>query len=84
MDDRPAYKQSDYDHYRQIRFLPERALWSSEKLPFQIQFFHRGFFYANRVDIFEVVGGQANRIAYQPENFSFGNTPPPKPSCSAS
>src|SRR6266576_3303332 len=34
-------KNLDYDHYRQIRFLPERALWSSEKLPFQIQFFHR-------------------------------------------
>ena len=36
----------DYDHYRQIRFLPEHALWRGEKLPFEVQFFHRGFFYA--------------------------------------
>src|SRR3981081_1248042 len=72
-------KDLDYDHYRGIRFSPERALWHGEKLPFEVQFFHRGFFYANRVDIFEVVGGQATRIAYQPENFSFGDTPAPKP-----
>jgi periplasmic glucans biosynthesis protein len=72
-------KDLDYDHYRAIRFSPEHALWRGEKLPFEVQFFHRGFFYANRVDIFEVVGGQATRIAYQPENFSFGDTPAPKP-----
>jgi periplasmic glucans biosynthesis protein len=72
-------KDLDYDHYRAIRYSPEHALWHGEKLPFEAQFFHRGFFYSNRVDIFEVVGGQATRIAYQPENFSFGDTPPPKP-----
>jgi periplasmic glucans biosynthesis protein len=69
----------DYDHYRAIRFLPDRALWRGEKLPFQVQFFHRGFFYKNRVDIYEVANGQATKIAYQPENFSFGDTAPTKP-----
>ena len=58
-------KNLDYDHYRQIRFLPERALWHSEKLPFEVQFFHRGFFYAPRVDIYEVANGQATKIAYR-------------------
>ena len=70
-------KELDYDHYRSIRFSPERALWSGEKLPFEAQFFHRGFFYANRVDIYEVKNGQATRIAYQPEHFSFGDVVPP-------
>ena len=56
-----------------IRFLPERALWRGEKLPFEVQFFHRGFFYAPRVDIYEVANGQATKIAYRPENFSFGS-----------
>jgi len=69
----------DYDHYRAIRFLPDRALWRGEKLPFEVQFFHRGFFYKNRVDIYEVANGQATKIAYQPDNFSFGDTPPTKP-----
>jgi glucans biosynthesis protein len=74
-----SLKDLDYDHYRAIRFLPEHALWHGEKLPFEAQFFHRGFFYTNRVEIWEVAGGQANKIAYQPEHFSFGDTPPPKP-----
>ena len=44
-------KDLDYDQYRSIRFLPERALWRGKNLPFEAQFFHRGFFYKNRVDI---------------------------------
>ena len=47
-------KDLDYDHYRAIRFLPDRALWRGDKLPFEVQFFHRGSFYTNRVDIYEV------------------------------
>ena len=71
-------KDLDYDRYRGIRFSPERALWRGEKLPFEVQFFHRGFFYGNRVDLYEVKNGQAARISYQPELFSFGEvTPPP-------
>lgn len=70
-------KDLDYDRYRAIRFLPERALWRGEKLPFEAQFFHRGFFYTNRVDIFEVKNGQATKIAYQPDLFSFGDLAPP-------
>jgi glucans biosynthesis protein len=72
-------KNLDYDHYRQIRFLAEHALWRGEKLPFEVQFFHRGFFYAPRVEIYEVANGQANKIPYRPEEFSFGNNPLPDP-----
>ena len=72
-------KNLDYDRYRAIRFLPEQALWRGDKLPFEVQFFHRGFFYAPRVDIYEVANGQATRIAYRPDAFSFGGTPPPSP-----
>src|SRR4029079_6280867 len=72
-------KDLDYDRYRAIRFLPERALWRGEKLAFEAQFFHRGFFYKNRVDIFEVKNGQASKIVYRPELFSFGDLTPPSP-----
>ena len=74
-----SLKNLDYDHYRAIRFLPERALWRGEKLPFEVQFFHRGFYYAPRVDIYEVANGQATRIAYRSDYFSFGSTAPPSP-----
>ena len=72
-------KDLDYDHYRAIRFLPERSLWRGEKLPFEAQFFHRGFFYKNRVDIYEVKDGKATIVAYHPELFSFGDLAPPSP-----
>jgi glucans biosynthesis protein len=67
----------DYDQYRAIRFRPERALWRGEKLPFEVQFFHRGFFYKNRVDIYEVKNGQASIVPYNPDLFSFGDLKPP-------
>ena len=60
-----ALKDLNYDQYRSIRFLPEHALWRGENLPFQAQFFHRGFFYKNKVDLFEVSNGRAVPIRYQ-------------------
>ncbi len=71
-------KDLDYDKYRKIRFIPDRALWRDEKLPFQIQLFHRGFFFSNRVDIFTVAKGRATSVKYSPGLFTFeGLTPPP-------
>jgi glucans biosynthesis protein len=65
-------KDLNYDQYRSIRFLPDHALWHGEKLPFEAQFFHRGFFYKTRVDLFEVKDGRAAPIKYRREDFSFG------------
>ena len=72
-----ALKDLTYDRYRMIRFKPDQALWRNEGLPFQLQFFHRGFYYANRVDIFEVKDGLATPIAYSPDMFTFGDQPVP-------
>ncbi len=70
-------KDLTYDQYRAIRFLPEQAWWRTDQLPFQVQFFHRGFYYGNRIEIFEVDQGQARRIVYSPAMFSFGSVKPP-------
>jgi glucans biosynthesis protein len=75
----PEIKDLSYDQYRAIRFLPERAWWRADHLPFEIQFFHRGFFYTDRVDIFEVDQGRARPIPYSPNLFSFGDIKPPDP-----
>ncbi|PZA12049.1 glucan biosynthesis protein D [Rhodopseudomonas palustris] len=66
-----------YDAYRSLRFRPESALWRAENLPFQVQFFHRGFLYKNRVTIFEVADGKARPVPYRAEDFSFGTIAPP-------
>ena len=61
-----------YDGYRAIRFRPERALWHGEGLPFEVQFFNRGFIFTDRVDIYEVSDGRARPIVYSPDLFDFG------------
>lgn len=72
-----SLSEIDYDHYRMIRFKPERSLWRGEGLPFEVQFFHRGFIFTGRVDIYEVADGEARAIAYAPDLFDFGKVEPP-------
>ncbi len=72
-------KKLSYDAYRAIRFRPESALWRDADLPFQVQFFHRGFIFTDRVEIHEVDRGRARPVRYTPDQFSFGATPAPKP-----
>lgn len=71
-------KDISYDDYRKIRFIPERALWRNEGLPFQLQMFHRGFMYTPRVDLYEVSEGQASAIVYAPDLFSFDGVKAPE------
>lgn len=64
-----------YDTYRSIRFVTEKAPWRPEKLPFEAQFFHRGFLYRDRVEIYEVAEGKAQPIAYAPDMFTLADQP---------
>ncbi|MDC7784135.1 glucan biosynthesis protein G [Rhodoplanes sp. TEM] len=73
----PSLTDLDYDKYRTIRFKPDRALWRGEGLPFEAQFFHRGFLFTDRVAIHEVRDGKARPILYSPDLFDFGAVPPP-------
>ncbi|MGY3036394.1 glucans biosynthesis protein [Bradyrhizobium sp. USDA 4354] len=68
-----ALTNLNYDQYRSIRFIPDKALWRDEKLPFEVQFFHRGFFYKNRVDIFQVADRSVMPVPYRRDDFSFGD-----------
>lgn len=68
-----SFENLSYDAYRNVRFRPERALWRGDGLPFELQFFHRGFIFRDRVQIYEVVEGEALPIAYDQELFSFDN-----------
>ena len=62
----------DYDAYRTLRFDPAQSLWRGAGLPFEAQFFHRGWLYPDRVDIFEVIDGTARPVVYRPDMFTFG------------
>jgi glucans biosynthesis protein len=72
-----AFTDLSYDDYRTLRFDPQRALWRDANLRFQVQLFHRGFLYAQRVELHEVVDGQARPIPYDPATFTLGGREPP-------
>ncbi len=67
----PWLHDMGYDAYRGIRFNPTRALWREQGLPFQAQFFHRGFLFKDRVRVFTVADGRASEVAYSPKLFNF-------------
>src|ERR1039458_5405850 len=54
-----------YDRYRDIRFKPEKAWWRREALPFQLQFFHPGFFFNKTVQISEVIDKEPKSIPFE-------------------
>ncbi|HEY7688083.1 MAG TPA: glucan biosynthesis protein G [Dongiaceae bacterium] len=69
-----ALTDLDYDHYREIRFRQDRALWRDLDLTFEAQFFHPGFYHRDAVEIAEVVDSVARPIGYSPELFDFGKS----------
>ena len=68
-----------YDQYRAIRFDPGQSLWRGKGLPFEVQFFHRGSLFSDRVTVNEVAEGRAQPVRYRPEMFNFGPNPRPEP-----
>jgi periplasmic glucans biosynthesis protein len=69
----PAQLQAlSYDQYRDIRFRPDRALWRSDKLPFELMFFHLGKFQKQAVRIDEVTPQGSKHLPYRAGDFDFG------------
>ncbi|HKE39938.1 MAG TPA: glucan biosynthesis protein G [Casimicrobiaceae bacterium] len=62
----------DYDHFRDIRFKTDRALWRDAKLPFELAFFHLGQNFVWPVRINELSGGNARELRFDPEAFDYG------------
>ena len=62
-----------YDEYRDIRFKPEASIWKAEGLPYQMQLFHRGFYFQDLIEIALVEGNQATHLAYNSEFFTAGD-----------
>ena len=66
-----AVNGMDFDQYRGVRFKKDDALWRGQGLDFQVEFLPRGFLYRPRIDIFEVRDGQALRLGYDPDQFTY-------------
>lgn len=68
-----ALQQLGYDHYRDIRFKQDRALWHADKLPFELQFFHQGLYYDRPVKINEINGRALRELKFTPDDFDYGD-----------
>ena len=65
-------KNLTYDELRDIRFKPSAAVWANTNLPFQLQLFHRGFYFKEEIDVAIVEDGEAHHLAYSPDMFTTG------------
>lgn len=68
-----ALADLDYDQYRDLRFRSDAAIWARTRLPYQVQLFHRGFLFADPVEIAVVKGATAERLVYSPRLFVTGS-----------
>jgi glucans biosynthesis protein len=65
----------NYDQYSQIQFRSSAALWHGQSM-FEVQFFHRGFNFDRRVNVYEVLPSGVRAVAYSPSMFQFGQGVP--------
>jgi glucans biosynthesis protein len=72
----PSLTDLDYVQYRDIYFKADSGLWKREDIHFLIEFFHRGFYFKERIDIAVVDDGDARHVAYEPRLFGFGDHVP--------
>jgi glucans biosynthesis protein len=69
-----AVKALDWDQYQAIRYRADHALWAQDRRRFQVRFFHLGLYFLRPVQMFEVVDGQAQELAYDPAMFEYGQS----------
>ena len=63
----------DYDDYRNIRFLPERARWIDSDQPFRVHAFHTGWLFGEPVTLSEVRDGMARAMSFTTTDFDYMN-----------
>jgi periplasmic glucans biosynthesis protein len=64
-----------YQQYSEIQFRPSAALWHGQSM-FEVQFFHRGFNFDRRVNVYDVLPSGARPVVYSPSMFQFGKDVP--------
>lgn len=70
-----AFASLDYDGFRDIRFNRDHSLWREDGLPFQVQLFHRGFMFQERVSINVIDEGSVAPVGFSTQMFDYGKNP---------
>ncbi|MEZ4247000.1 MAG: glucan biosynthesis protein [Polyangiales bacterium] len=67
----PELRGISYDLYRQIRFRTDRSLWRADGGRYEVQLFHRGFYYGRSVDVVVHDAAGAHPVAFDPALFEY-------------
>ena len=68
-----------YDQYRAIQSSADNEIFKDENLPFRLQFFHRGFYYKEKIDVAVVADCKAYAVPYSSDFFTAGQIVPALP-----
>ncbi|WP_340107835.1 glucan biosynthesis protein [Pikeienuella sp. HZG-20] len=68
-----------YSQYQGIRFREDQRLFTNPPSGFSVDLFHSGFIFNVPVEIFRVRDGEAEKIVYSPDLFTFQDMEPPAP-----
>ena len=68
----------DYDKWREIEFRHEDALWTTEPLPFRVEFFHPGYIYQEPVHLYEFTLTHVQPIRFVQDWFNYRSLHLPK------
>ncbi|MCO8122183.1 glucan biosynthesis protein [Stieleria sp. TO1_6] len=61
----------DYDQFRKIQFIHQRAKWDDGKSPFWLEMFHRGFVQRDRVEMFSIEQGKSKPFPFLKQDFQY-------------
>ena len=67
-----ALKKLSYIEHQAIQFNHSNALWKNAQLPFEIEFFHPGYFYKEVVALHEISEQGVRQIPFKSEFFNYG------------
>lgn len=64
-------KPLDYDDYRLISYWPNEAIWRRDDTPFQLELFHRGYIFFERVGVHLLQDGAAKAVPFEPKRYEY-------------
>ena len=72
-------KKIGYDQYQDIQFRAGQSPWYHQQLPFDIQFFHRGYLFVDPVKIHLIEATKVRDVSFSADQFNYGKNQFPKP-----
>jgi glucans biosynthesis protein len=70
------FRKLGYDEYRRIKFIPDNSLWRSDKLPFQVQFFHPGYLFNQTIEVNEFTATHTQAIPFSIKFYDYQDLKP--------